>query len=289
MKDGEHPEYPFQSHWLPLSVGRMHYVDEGQGDVLLFVHGTPTWSYEWRHVIAALRSEWRCLAPDLMGFGLSDRPSGFPYTPEAHAGVLREFVEQLRLETFTLIVHDFGGPIALPLAIEHGEGVERLVLLNTWMWSFEGDRDMEGKARIAGGSLGRYLYRWANFSLRVILPQAFADRRKLTPAIHRQYLERFPDHDSRGQVLWSLARAMLGSSRYYESLWQRREKLRGRPALILWGLGDPAFRPSQLERWKMALPEARVVTWEDVGHWPQEEAPDRVTAEIRSFLSGRPL
>jgi len=72
----------------------MHYVDEGAGDVLLLVHGTPTWSFEWRHVIAALSPRWRCVAPDLIGFGLSERPRGFAYTPEAHATAIAEFVER---------------------------------------------------------------------------------------------------------------------------------------------------------------------------------------------------
>lgn len=279
--------YPFESRWLHLAAGRMHYVDEGAGAPVLFVHGTPTWSFEWRHLIRGLASSHRCIAPDHLGFGLSERPESFPYTPEAHARNLDELVAKLDPEPFTLVVHDFGGPIGLPLRLQHPERVKRLVLLNTWMWSFAGDRGMERKGRIAGGGLGRWLYRWANLSLRVILPQAYGDRRKLTPEVHRQYLERFPDRRSRGTVLWALARALLASSDYYDSLWQQREKLHGRPALILWGLADPAFQPSQLARWKEVLPAARVVELSGVGHWPQEEAPERVLAEMQRFLSER--
>ena len=77
--------YPFTSRFLDLPAGRIHYVDEGTGPPVLFVHGTPTWSYEWRHLISALAPRWRCVAPDLLGFGLSERPRRFPYTPEAHA------------------------------------------------------------------------------------------------------------------------------------------------------------------------------------------------------------
>lgn len=263
----------------------MHYVDEGAGETLLFVHGTPTWSFEWRHVIRALAPDWRCVAPDLMGFGLSDRPPAFPYTPEAHAAAVAEFVRRLGLAPLTLIVHDYGGPIALPICLREPGRVTRLVLINTWMWSFAGDRDMERKGRIAGSRVGRFLYRRGNFSLRVLTPRAFADRRKLTPGVYRQYLDRFPDRWSRGTVLWPLARAILGSSRYYDSLWAARDRLRGRPALILWGMRDPAFRPRQLARWKQVMPEARVVELPDVGHWPQEEAPERVTDELRKFLS----
>jgi pimeloyl-ACP methyl ester carboxylesterase len=101
--------YPFASRFVELDAGRLHYVDEGAGEAVLFVHGTPTWSYEWRHVIPGAARRWRCIAPDLLGFGLSDRPAGFAYTPEAHAAVLATFVERLGLDRLTLVVHDYGG------------------------------------------------------------------------------------------------------------------------------------------------------------------------------------
>jgi haloalkane dehalogenase len=161
----------------------MHYLDEGRGPVLLFVHGTPTWSFEFRHLVRALRARYRCIAPDHLGFGLSDRPAHLPYTPEAHAQVLGRFVDRLGLSNFTLVVHDFGGPIALPLALGAGR-VERLVVLNSWMWSFADDPVIRRRARMLSGAFGRFLYRWLNLSLRVLLPSAYGDRRKLTPAIH---------------------------------------------------------------------------------------------------------
>jgi pimeloyl-ACP methyl ester carboxylesterase len=119
----------------------------------------------------------------------------------------------------------------------------------------------------------------------VITPHANGDRRKLTPEIHRQYLERFPDRWSHGVVLWPLARALLGPGRFYDSLWRARDELRGRPALIVWGMNDPAFLPHQLARWREVLPSARVVDLEGVGHWPHEEAPDRLADELRAFLT----
>ena len=98
----------------------MHYVDEGSGPPILFVHGTPTHSFEYRHLIAALSTRFRCIAPDHLGFGQSARPQSFAYTPEAHARSCSEFVDALDLEDITLVVHDFGGPIGLPLALEYG-------------------------------------------------------------------------------------------------------------------------------------------------------------------------
>ena len=275
--------YPFRSRYLELAPDRrMHYVDEGQGDTLLFVHGTPTWSFEWRHVIRDMSRTHRCVAPDHLGFGLSDRPRDFEYSPEAHASVLRTFVERLGISAITLVVHDFGGPIGLPLALEQPSRVRRVVLLNTWMWSFTDDSAMTRNARIAGSGIGRLLYRYANSSLRVLLPSAYADRRNLTARIHEQYLAPFRNRESRERVLWPLARALLGSSDYYDALWRERERLQTLPALVIWGMKDPALRPSLLARWRSALPEARV-TELPVGHWPQEEAPGEVTRALRSF------
>jgi haloalkane dehalogenase len=223
---------------------------------------------------------------DNLGFGLSDRPRDFDYSPESHAHVLRELVSRLQLRDVTLVVHDFGGPIGLPLALEQPSVVRRLVLVNTWMWSFDDDPDMVRKGRIAAGNLGRLLYRYANFSLRVLMPSVYADRRKLTRRIHRQYLTPFQDLDSRERVLWPLARAILASGAYYDSLWRRRDRLRAIPALIIWGTKDSAFRPSLLERWRQVLPQAAVVEL-PVGHWPHEEAPDRVTSAMQTFLDRR--
>jgi haloalkane dehalogenase len=267
----------------------MHYVDQGPAGgsrgTLLFVHGTPTWSYEWRHLVRALSDEWRCVAPDHLGFGLSDRPRDFSYTPEDHAKNLLACVRALDLRDLTLVVHDFGGPIGLPVCLEEPERVARVVVINSWMWSFEGDKEMEKKAAVAGGAVGRFLYRYGNFSLRVLTPYAYGDKRKLTPAIHRQYLERFPDTWSRGAVLWPLAKALLGSSAFYLGLWERRERLREKPCLILWGLKDRAFGPAILARWKEALPEARVSELPESGHWPHEEEPEKVISALRGFLS----
>ena len=280
--------YPFRSRWLELAEGKIHYVDEGDGEPVLFVHGTPTWSFEYRHLIAALRGGHRCIAVDHLGFGLSDRPAAADYTPEAHAARLRAFVDKLGLRRFTLVVHDFGGPIALPLALDDPDRVERLVVLNSWMWSFADDPEMTKRARMVSGALGRFLYRRLNASLRLIVPSAYGDRRKLTKAIHRQYLEAFPDADSRERVLWALARALTGSSAFYEGLWQRRQRLAAIPTLIVWGMKDTAFRPHLLARWRRALPHATVVELAEAGHWPHEEQPEGVIGAVQAFVPSVP-
>jgi len=274
--------YPFQSRFIELPGGRMHYVDEGRGEPILFVHGTPTWSFEYRHLIRELSRHHRCIAPDHLGFGLSERPVAFGYRPEDHAESLRAFVDGLGLESFTLVVHDFGGPIGLPLAL--AGRARRLVVMNSFMWPIDDDKQLAGGARFIGGRMGRFLYRYFNASLRLIMPSAYGDRKRLTPAIHRQYLSVFEDRDSRELVLWALARALLGSSAHYASLWERRELLEIMPSLIVWGLKDSAFKPYQLARWQSVLPRARVVRLENAGHWPHEEEPDRVARELVDWL-----
>jgi haloalkane dehalogenase len=269
---------------VALPSGAFHYVDEGRGDPVLFSHGTPTWSFEWRHLIRALSATHRCIAPDHLGFGLSDRPRNASYTPEAHAERFAQFVDALGLDSFTLVVHDYGGPIALPVALGDRHRVRRLVIVNTWMWRLDDDPEMRRAARIAGGRVGKLLYEWANLSLRVIMPTAYANRRALTPQIHAQYLAPFRDRWSRGAVLWPLGRAILGSSAYYDSLYQKRDYLRGIPTLIVWGIRDPAFKPHHLARWRAILPDARVAEL-PVGHWPHEEDPESVASAVRDFLT----
>jgi haloalkane dehalogenase len=276
--------FPFESRWMRLAAGRMHYVDEGVGEPVVLVHGTPTWSFEWRHVIAGLSPGYRCIATDHIGFGFSDRPRSGRYTPEWHADNFAWLVQKLRLEPFTLVVHDFGGPIALPFALRNPALVKRIVVINSWMWSLADDLGMAKNARMAGSLLGRFLYRWTNLSLRTLMPSSYADRRKLTPEVHRRYLDRFPDRWSRGAVLWTLAHALLGSSAFYASLWRERAALASKPALVIWGMRDSAFRSHMLARWREALPQARVVEVANAGHWPHEETPQAVVSAMTAFL-----
>lgn len=269
---------------VETSHGRVHYVEGGSGPPILFVHGTPTSSYEYRHLIAALSATHRCIAPDHLGFGRSDRPRGFAYTPEAHAAVLREFVDRLGLDRFTLVAHDFGGPIGLPLALETGSRVDQVILMNTWAWPLDDDAQLARGARVLGSWAGRLLYKYANLSLRVIMPTAYGDRRKLTRAVHRHYLDAFRDRSARVIVLHTLAKALLASRAHYQSLLERLAQLQGRPVLILWGMKDSAFGPHQLERWQQLVPHAVVERIDGAGHWPHEEEPARVIEAIRRFL-----
>ncbi|MSR36137.1 MAG: alpha/beta fold hydrolase [Gemmatimonadetes bacterium] len=283
--------YPFQDHWVELpDDGAIHYLDEcppegtPSAGTVVFVHGTPTWSFEWRQLIAGLRATHRCLALDHLGFGLSERPATGTYTPEAHAARFRAWLDALSLTDFTLVVHDFGGPIALPAALDEPARLRALIVLNSFMWATRGDQHLEKGGRIMGGRFGLFVYRHLNASLKIITPMAYAERKKLTPRIHAQYLAPFTGIDSRERVLWALAHALLASSDFYGSQWERRAALSTLPALIVWGTKDPAFQLQHLARWREALPSAEVVEL-PVGHWPQEEAPEEVLAAVRAFLA----
>jgi haloalkane dehalogenase len=275
--------YPFASHWLDVDTGRMHYVDEGEGRPVLFVHGTPTWSFLYRHLILALRDQCRCIAPDLPGFGLSDKPVGASYRPRDQAHRLDRFIETLGLKEFTLVVHDFGGPIGLAHAIEHPEHVRRLVLFNTWLWSFAGERRIEWVGRVFGSPLGRLLYERWGFSVNVMFRQALADRRRYTPRVRRHYAG--PLGPGRREATWVYAREVMASSAWYETLWRQRARLAGIPALLVWGMKDPAFGTS-LPRWRTVFPQAEVIELADVGHAPPEERGPELAPLVAQFVAG---
>lgn len=279
-------QFPFDARFLETRWGRVHYVDEGprDGEVVLLVHGTPSWSFEFRQLIPVLARSRRVIAVDHLGFGLSDRPTDFPYTPEAHTQVLREVIDGLGLTRFALAVHDYGGPIALPIAVAEPERISSLVVMNTWFWDLDTDYEFLRVARFAASFVGRFLYRWFNASLRLIMPSAYGDRRRLTPRIHAQYLAPFRRRADRVRVLWTLARSLVTSSKSFGRIWEGRERLGAIPSLIVWGLGNSALKPYMLERVREALPHARAETLPGVGHWPQEEAPDEVARLLDGFL-----
>lgn len=147
---------------------------------------------------------------------------------------------------------------------------------------------MARRARFAGSGLGRLLYRYLNFSIRVLLPSVWADKRRLSRSLHQQYLAPFAgDRDAREKVLWQLARALLDESGHYRHLWNHRAALQRLPALIVLGLRDTAFPPHMLKRWRDALPQATVLALEDAGHWPHEEQPQAVLDALTSSLGER--
>lgn len=271
--------FPYSAHDLALPAGTMRYVDEGEGAPIVFVHGTPAWSFLYRHAIRAMSPSHRCIAPDHLGFGRSDKPrTGL--VPSEHAANLDALITHLRLRDITLVVHDFGGPIGLPYALTRPENVSRVVIMNTWMWATADEPAVARISRFVAGPLGRFLYRWLNASARWLLPSAYGDRRKLTKEIHRHYLAPFAKRADR-EGPWVLGRELLASSEFYASLWSKRARLGAVPIDILWGERDPAFGPPHLARLREAFPHARVQTLAHAGHFVAEEAPESLVAALR--------
>jgi pimeloyl-ACP methyl ester carboxylesterase len=275
--------YPFESHWLEVDGGRMHYLDEGEGPVVLLVHGTPVWSFLWRDLIKDLSLDHRVIAMDHLGFGLSDKPADWAYTPEAHADNVVALVEGLDLHELTLVVHDFGGPIGLGAGRAVQERVDRVVILNTWMWSLDDAPQAQRISKLVAGPVGRYLYLQRNYSTRKLIPYVYGDKSRLDPATHEQYTHVFAEPGTRVGH-WRLGVELAGASDWYAGLWDDRAWLAERPVLLGWGMKDPTFGEEDLARWTEALPAAELVTFEDAGHFVQEEAPDDLGRAVRGFL-----
>ena len=181
------------------------------------------------------------------------------------------------------MVHNFGGPIGLTYALEHPERIRGLVIMNSWMWSPAAEPRYRTVDRLFRGPLGRWLYLNLNISPRLIMPAALADRASLPAPIHRHYLAPFPTSQSR-RALHAYARALIGSSDFYQALWDRREAIADVPTLIVWGMKDPAFRVPELERMTTIFRRLETVRLEHVGHFPQEEAPAAVLTPLEAFL-----
>lgn len=273
--------YPFESKYLALEAGAMHYIDEGAGEIILFVHGTPTWSFLFREQVKALSGRYRCIAPDHIGFGLSEKPPSFDGTPPAHARNLAELADRLGLENITLVVHDFGGPIGLGFANAHPEKVRRVVLLNTWLWETRSEKSARQVDSLLNSWLGKFLYLRLNFSPRFLLRQAITDKKHLPRAVHRHYTRVFPDKQSRYGLL-KIGQSLVGASEWYAEQWEKLEAIAGKPFLIIWGMQDAFLKPAYLEKWKARLPQAEVIEL-DCGHFLTEERPEEVAKAMLIF------
>jgi haloalkane dehalogenase len=276
-------EYPFASHYFQTPAGAMHYVDEGTGEPIVFVHGNPAWSFEFRNLIKEFSKTNRCIAPDLIGFGLSDKPAGWSYLPKEHAKNLGLFLESLDLDSITLVVGDWGGPIGLSYALNHPEKIKNIVITNTWLWSVRSDWYYQAFSRFVGGPIGRWLIRNHNFFAGTIVRVLFADKSRLTPKIHAHYLMPLEKPEER-KGSWVFPAEIIGSSDWLQSLWDIRDMLRQKKILIAWGMKDIGFRENELKTWMQAFPDAKVVRFEDAGHFVVEEKPAELIGEMKTLL-----
>ncbi len=278
-------EYPFESRLFQTQHGALHYVDEGRGPAIVMLHGNPSWSFEYRHMVKALAAEWRCIAVDHLGFGLSDKPYDVAYTPALHAENLTALLDTLKLDSAVLFIGDWGGPIGLSYALARPEVVKGVVLANSWAWPIGAlDFYYQGFSRFRGGPLGRYLIRNHNFFVEQVMTGATGRRAVLTPAVMAHY--RGPFESSRDRkASWCFPLQITTAYDWLDGIWSRRDAFRHLPFLVLWGRKDIAFRMKELAVWRRALTAAEVHTFDDVGHYVAEEAPAEALSLVRPFLA----
>lgn len=278
-------EYPFESNYFNVNGQNLHYIDEGEGEILLFVHGTPSWSFDFRKVIKILRTKYRCIALDHIGFGLSDKPAKYDYSTQNHSKTLEKFVLEKKLEKFTLIVHDFGGPIGLNFAIHYPERIQKLVIVNSWLWSSEDDPDYKKLRRVLKSPLIPFLYRYLNFSPRFILPQSFGEQ-KLPKSVLKQYTKPFADRTQRYGAL-GFAMSLLNDQDWFEEIWRKRKSISDKPTLLIWGMKDSIVKPHHLEKFREGFNDTHSLELATSGHFPQEEQPAEVSKAIEEFIAGK--
>ncbi len=270
--------YPFTSRWFDSSQGRVHYIDEGSGPPILFCHGNPTWSFLYRNVIAGLRDRFRCIAPDYLGFGLSDRPTGYGYTVEQHAAVVGELVDFLELDEYLSMGQDWGGPVSMAVDTARSDRVRGVVLGNTWFWPAD-DLRMKVFSKVMGSSLMQRAVLNRNFFVERLIPMATT--RRLTPLEMTHYRAVQPSPEARRGVA-ELPKQILAARPLLERLaGDVPATLGAKPALFVWGMKDFAFSPARtLPRMRATFPDHVLVELPAANHFMQEDAPDQIAAAI---------
>ncbi|TAL68630.1 MAG: alpha/beta fold hydrolase [Bacteroidetes bacterium] len=273
-------EYPFTSHFFDLPVGKMHYIDEGQGDPIVMIHGNPGWSFEFRNIIKELSKTNRCIAIDHIGFGLSDKPFDFDYLPSSQAKNFEIFMDSLNLNNIAMTFNDWGGPIGLSYAIKHPEIIKKLVIMNTFLWSVEDDPHYQKFSGLMGGGFGRFMIKNFNLFAHFFLPKVFGEKKNLPKHIHKHYYKHLATRKDR-KGCYTFPKHIIASSKWLDSLWQQRERINSIPTTFVWGMKDIAFREKELNYWIENWKNPKVVRLEGVGHYPQEESPNDVINSLR--------
>jgi len=275
--------YPFTSRWFHSPVGPIHYIDEGEGPVLLFLHGNPDWSFIYREIIADLRGSFRCIALDLPGFGLSVHPPDFSYAPAAHAEVVKSFVPGLHLTGITFVGQDWGGPIGLDVASRHPDRTAGLVVGNTF---FRPPSTLPPKvfSFLMGTRFMQKKILSDNFLVRTLIPRMLQGPYPEAVQHHYEAVNTTPE-DRAGYAMFP--RQIRLAQGWLAELEQRiQRELTHKPLLLFCGRKDPAFRkPGSLDAWRHTFAELTLHELPDARHFFQEDAPADVIAGIRDHFA----
>lgn len=280
-------EYPFSGRLLALSSGvRMHYLDEGSGPVVVLLHGNPTWSFYYRNLVQSLTAEgFRCVVPDHIGCGLSDKPQDYAYTLSQRIADVEQLLAALKIDRFRLVVHDWGGAIGCGLAGRSPERLEKLVLLNTA--AFRSKRIPWRIAAVKMPLLGEAAIRGLNAFAG---PAAWMSvTRPLAPAVKAGFLWPYRNWADRVAV-WNFVKdiPLVPWHSSYAALAEVEDGLSGlvdKPVSIVWGGRDFCFNRHFLARWQTIFPGAETTLLEDCGHYVLEDGGNRAIGPVVDFLA----
>ncbi|MFB9907590.1 alpha/beta fold hydrolase [Allokutzneria oryzae] len=298
-KESPLPDYDFASHWFRHDVARQHYLDEGSGPPVLMLHGNPSWSYYWRRLVLALRADHRCIVPDHVGMGLSDRPleRDYDYTLASRVDDLDALTDELvknggaPATGWTLVLHDWGGPIGMAWAARHPERVSRLVMLNTAAFPSPFAR-LPPTLRlplwaIKNTWVAEHLFLRHNVFARGAA--LLGVTRGMPPEVREAYLHPYRTRQDRLAILRFVQDIPLRpGDRAWPQLLEAEcgaALLADRPAFIGWGGRDPVFRSAFLDEWRRRFPRAVFRLYPEAGHYVLEDRAAELVREIREFLS----
>jgi haloalkane dehalogenase len=279
-------EYPYAGNLFEQPDGTvMHYLDEGNGPVVLMLHGNPTWSFYFRNLVNELvRSGFRCIVPDHIGCGLSDQPQAYDYTLKRRIDDVERLVDHLGISSFSLVVHDWGGAIGCGLAVRRPQALEKLVLLNTAAFPSKRIPIRIGllKIPLLGPLMIRGLNGFAGPAVNMAVVQP------LSKSVRRGFLWPYRSWAKRIAVWHFVKDIPLRRSHPSYSVLAEVEKgleqFRGKPIQLVWGGKDFCFNDHFLQRWQEIFPEAETRYHKQSGHYILEDGGLKAWEEVRCFL-----
>jgi cis-3-alkyl-4-acyloxetan-2-one decarboxylase len=275
--------YPFRSHFLQLGKYNLNYVDEGQGQPILMLHGNPTWSFYYRNLISTFKSNYRTVVPDHMGCGLSDKPQDYNYNLETHIHNTYQLIRFLDLKKIILIVHDWGGAIGFGLVTRYPELFDKIVILNTA--AYPSPHIPQRINLLRQGKFGEWLTR--KFNLFAWPATFMTTTKKLPKFIKAGYLLPYDSWDNRVAVARFVQDIPMDNTHpTYSTLNEILNKLPTlqHPKLILWGGKDFCFNHHFFEKWVSLYPDADAHWFANAGHYVLEDALDEVSLKILNFI-----
>ena len=297
------PGYPFTPRRFEVRPGiEMSFLDEGprDGEVVVMLHGNPSWSYYWRHLVSGLSDKYRCIVPDHVGMGLSDKPDDaagasphYDYTLQSRIDDVDALLEHLGIDgPITLVVHDWGGMVGFGWALLDPTRVRRLVITNTASFPLPAQKPMPWQIAMGRHSrLGGWLIR--RFNLFARGAAAFGTRRKLPNEVKQAYSGVYDGWANAIATLRFMQDSPLDADdRAWPLLAATEKQLPGyadRPVFIGWGLRDFVFDRHFLAGFTRALPQAEVHAFDDAGHYVMEDKHEVLVPVIRAFLDAHPL